>query len=113
MESQVKLLDEIMKVSDRFEKALPALTTAQSAVRSEVYRDGALPIKVKWLIGLGIAIKAGCVPCILARTRRALEAGATRDEILEVCSVAIAMGGTICTSESLRVIQFLDELGVK
>lgn len=113
MESQVKLLDEIMEVNDRFEKALPALATVQSAVKSEVYRGGALPLKVKWLIGLGIAIKTGCVPCILLRTRRALESGATRDEILEVCSVAIAMGGSICTSESLRVMQFLDELEVK
>jgi AhpD family alkylhydroperoxidase len=112
MEKQVKLFDEIMELNDRFEKSLPALTAAQHAVQNEVYQDGALPAKVKWLIGLGIAIKEGCVACILTRTRRAIEAGASRNEILEVCSVAIAMGGTICTSEALRVIQLLDEMDI-
>lgn len=113
MESQLKLYDEIMEVNDEFEKALPGLTTAQNAVRDEAYKDGALSRKIKWLIGLGIAIRAGCVTCILSRTKRAVESGATRNEILETCSVAVAMGGTICTSESLRVIKLLDEMGMQ
>jgi len=42
---------------------------------------------------------------------RALEAGATKDEILETISVNVAMSGTTGIAESLRVLKLLDELG--
>jgi alkylhydroperoxidase/carboxymuconolactone decarboxylase family protein YurZ len=42
---------------------------------------------------------------------RALEAGASKEEILETISVNMAMSGTTGTAESLRVIKLLDELG--
>jgi alkylhydroperoxidase/carboxymuconolactone decarboxylase family protein YurZ len=42
---------------------------------------------------------------------RALEAGATKEEILETISVNMAMSGTTGIAESLRVLKLLDELG--
>jgi len=41
----------------------------------------------------------------------ALDAGATKEEILETLAVEIAMTGTTGIAWSLRVIQLLDELG--
>lgn len=111
MESQLELNDERMKLFDKYGQALPALKVAQDAVRAEVYKDGALSVKVKRLMSLGIALRAGCTNCILAQTMRALEAGATKDEILETTSVEVAMSGTTGVAESLRVIKLLDELG--
>ena len=52
-----------------------------------------------------------CVYCIVAKTMRALEAGATKEEILETISVNVAMSGTTGIAESLRVLKLLDELG--
>ena len=49
--------------------------------------------------------------CILAQTEKAVDEGATKDEILETLQVLVAMGGTTGIAESLRVIKFLDELG--
>jgi len=111
MESQLELNDERMKLFDKYGQALPALKVAQDSVRAEVYKDGALSVKVKRLMSLGIALRAGCTNCILAQTMRALEAGATKDEILETTSVEVAMSGTTGVAESLRVIKLLDELG--
>ena len=111
MEKQVELNDERMKLLARFKEVLPDLMVPESAVSDEVYKDGALAAKAKRLIALGIALRAGCTNCVLAQTMRALEAGASRDEILETISVVVVMSGTTGIAESLRVLKLLDELG--
>ena len=73
--------------------------------------EGALTTKQKELIALGIALRAGCEHCIVGHTIGLLDAGVTKDEILETISVAIAMSGTTGMGESLRVLKILDEHG--
>ncbi|MDD2401750.1 MAG: carboxymuconolactone decarboxylase family protein [Clostridia bacterium] len=58
-----------------------------------VYKDGALDPKTKELISVGIAVYNRCLYCIVYHTYKALEAGATRDEILESAMVSVAFGG--------------------
>jgi len=111
MESQLELNDEILELWGRLKGTLPDLVAAEVAVGDEVYKDGALSLKTKRLIALGIALRAGCTGCIVRQTMRALEAGATREEFLEAISVVAAMSGTTGMAESLRVIKLLDELG--
>jgi len=111
MESQIEANDERMKLLGKFRQALPDLIVPEVAVLDVVYKDGALSSKVKRLMSLGIALRAGCTNCTLGQTMGALEAGATRDEILETLSVVVSMGGTLGVAESLRVIKLLDELG--
>ena len=111
MESQIELNNERIKLLDKFKQALPDLMVPESAVWDVVYKDGALSNKVKRLIALGIALRAGCTNCILSQTTRALEAGATKDELLETISVEVAMSGTTGIAESLRVLKLLDESG--
>jgi len=111
MESQVKLNEERVKLLDKFKKTFPELMVPESAKWEVAYKEGALSTKVKRLIALGIALRAGCTNCILGQTMRSLEAGATKDEILETMSVQLVMSGTTGIAESLRVIKLLDELG--
>jgi len=111
MESQVEINNERKQLLEKFGQALPDVMNAEAGLSNEVYKDGALSTKVKRLIAMGIALRAGCTNCILAQTERALDAGATKDEILETLAVEIAMSGTTGVAESLRVIKFLEELG--
>ncbi len=111
MESQVKLNEDRSKLLDKFKGIFSELMVHESAKWDVVYRDGALSTKTKRLIALGIALRACCTNCILAQTMQALEAGATKEEILETVSVNLAMSGTTGIAESLRVINLLDELG--
>ena len=60
----------------------------------EVYRDGALDSKTKRLMALAVAVVDNCEGCTLAQTIYALEQGATVDEIMETCEVAMSIGGT-------------------
>ena len=79
MESQLGLMGEVIRCTDKLNKEQMQVMAAQVDFTSEVYKEGALSIKVKRLIALGIALRAGCVECIIPQTKRAVEAGATKD----------------------------------
>ena len=111
MESQLELRDGLHKQVEKCVQAMPSLMAAVRALSDEAYKDGAVSSKVKRLIALGIALSNGCTGCILAQTSQAIEAGATKDEVLEACAVAMSIGGTMAFAESLRVVKLLDELG--
>ena len=111
MESQLALNEERLKYLEALNRQLPDLMVHETAKWDEVYKEGALSTKVKRLMALGIALRARCVNCIVGQTMRSLEAGATKEEILETVSVNMAMSGTTGIAESLRVLKLLDELG--
>ena len=54
---------------------------------------GALTVREKELVAIGISVHTGCEDCIAVHTYKALEAGCTRQEILESSGVAIMLGG--------------------
>jgi len=111
MESQLDLNQERKILRDRFVELLPEISEAELDVNGVAYADGALSAKHKRMVALGIALGRGCTNCVLGQTERALEAGATKEEILEVLGVAVAIGGTMGMAESLQVIRMLEELG--
>ncbi len=55
--------------------------------------DGDLSSAVKELLAIAIAITRECDGCIVAHTRGALRAGATRQQLAEAIGVAISMNG--------------------
>jgi AhpD family alkylhydroperoxidase len=111
MESQVEVNNRRLEMLEKFKGMIPDFATAQWAVIQMAYKEGALSTKTKRLMALAVALRARCINCILGQTQLALDAGATREEILETIQVVVAMSGTTGVAESLRVIQFLDELG--
>ena len=111
MEKQLELNEERIRLFERFTQVLPEVGSAVLDMLNTVYKDNALDAKTKFLIALAVALRAGCTNCVLAQTTKALETGATKDEILETISVVVAMSGTTGTAESLRVIKLLDEMG--
>lgn len=109
---QLDLNQERLRLLERIKTLLPAAVEAELAVGSKAYADGVLGAKQKRLIALGIALSRGCTNCILGQTMRAIEVGATADEILETVGVTVAIGGTLGMAESLRVVGLLEELGM-
>jgi AhpD family alkylhydroperoxidase len=82
-----------------------------AAFRKGVYKDGALDAKTKRLIALAAGFMASCTRCIIGQTKDAVQAGATKAEIMETVAVAVVMGGTSVSAESWRVVKALEELG--
>ncbi|WP_371804928.1 carboxymuconolactone decarboxylase family protein [Candidatus Lokiarchaeum ossiferum] len=56
-------------------------------------KDGALSAKIKQIIMVSVSVAQQCEWCIVYHTRKALDYGATRDELLEACMVTGLMGG--------------------
>lgn len=74
-------------------KAQPETINGFSALHSASTKPGALNSKTKELIALAIAVADRCDGCIAFHTHDALNAGATREEIIEALGVAVLMGG--------------------
>jgi len=75
-----------------------------------IHKDGALSVKEKELVSLGISICIGCETCIVLHTRSALEAGATRREIVEVFGVATALKGSSVVGDIRKSVEVLNKL---
>ncbi len=87
-------LDEATKTAETLGKEYPRLMGPFGVLkRHTVEEDGALPSKVKRLIALALAVANGCKWCIALHVRGSLDAGATKDEIIEACFVAVLMAG--------------------
>ncbi|HKZ75874.1 MAG TPA: carboxymuconolactone decarboxylase family protein [Actinomycetota bacterium] len=77
--------------------------------------DGALPRATKELMALAIAIALHCEGCIAYHLNDALQAGATRSEVIETIGVAVMMSGgpgTVYGTEALAALQQLEDAGV-
>jgi len=69
------------------------------------FADGAVTIKTKELISVGIAAYNRCEYCIVYHVYKALEAGATREEILEAAMVAVGFGGGPSMAYSVTLLK--------
>jgi len=56
-----------------------------------VMKEGALPVKIKELIAVACTYITQCPYCISGHAKRALRAGATKQEIAEVILIAAAL----------------------
>ena len=112
MESQIEVREQTKSRWMRYRELMPGLAEAFDAMPEEAYKGGALDAKTKRLMALCAAVVQGCRGCMLAQTERALDLGASVDEILETCAVAISLGGTMGAAETTRVVQFLEEKGL-
>jgi AhpD family alkylhydroperoxidase len=76
----------------------------------KVMKDGALTAKEKELIALSIGVAVHCPPCIRSHVQKCLEAGASRQQILEAASVAVMMAGGPAYVHIPMVLDTLDDL---
>jgi len=80
---------------------------------SQAYRDGALPSKIKELLGLVASFVLRCDDCIKYHIIRCFEEGVTDQELEEALFVGLIIGGTITIPHQRRAIQAWDELKAK
>lgn len=77
----------------KMKELVPDAVNGFAGLFSKVMKDGALSVREKELVALGIAVAQRCVPCIRAHVQKCLEAGATKEQVMEAASVAVMMGG--------------------
>jgi AhpD family alkylhydroperoxidase len=73
-----------------------------------VMKEGALSVREKELIALGIGMTVRCVPCINLHVEKCITAGATPAQILEAAGVAVMMQGGPTFTHVPEVIRALE-----
>jgi AhpD family alkylhydroperoxidase len=71
---------------------------------------GALSVREKELIALGIAVAEVCMPCLNLHVEKCLHAGATAEQIHEAAGVAVMMRGGPAFTHVPEVIRALEHL---
>jgi len=84
-----KFKNDVAKMKEQ----IPDTVNGFAGLFSKVMKDGALSLREKEFVALGIGVAQRCMPCIRAHTQKCLEAGATKEQILEAASVAVMMAG--------------------
>ena len=91
-------------------KTIPDTTRAFGALGKAVKEGGVLEFKTKEFIALGIAVTQKCEACIVLHIETLIRAGATRDEIGDVLSMTIQMGGGPAMMYAAKALDCFDEL---
>ena len=92
------------------------LDPAYAAARAEVRRlsvgeEGTLSVKVKELIVIGVLASRGLQYGVEAHMRRAIDSGATKEELFEAMKAAAVPGGGVAYSVGVRALQALEQDG--
>jgi len=110
-QEKVSIFKDLSEFMEKFEEKCPDVAASFYNLHDTIVtKEGKLSIKEKEFIAIGIAVSMRCEYCIYFHTARAVESGATEEEILEAASVAIYMGGGPAFSYIKYVIDALEEL---
>lgn len=104
----------VRKMFASLEKAMPETMKGFNQLHKAAIASGALSPMTKELIMLAIGITVRCDGCIAFHVHDALEAGASREEILETIGVAILMGGgpsAVYGAEALSALEQFETVG--
>ncbi|MFC2083079.1 carboxymuconolactone decarboxylase family protein [Candidatus Bipolaricaulota bacterium] len=83
----------VKRATGQLSRHVPEEMKGFSEFMGTVLKPGALDLKTKELIALGMGLTARCKYCIGIHVEKALKAGATPEELWEVAMVAVMMGG--------------------
>ena len=74
------------------------------------YEPGALDAKSKEMLGLVASMVLRCDDCVSYHIMQCRREGVTEEELYDVFSVALTVGGSIVIPHLRRAVAFLDEL---
>ena len=90
----------------------PTIGQGFGAMYQKLMGEGALSLREKELIAIGIGMAIRCGPCIYAHVEKAVQAGATREQLLEMAGVVVTMQGGPGYVHVPELIDAMDALGV-
>lgn len=87
-----------------YAKLSPDVMRGLATIENAAAKTGHLEPKIHELIALAVAVTTRCDGCISLHTKKAVEHGATREEISEALGVAIALNAGAALTYSARVL---------
>ncbi|MBW2983998.1 carboxymuconolactone decarboxylase family protein [Candidatus Woesearchaeota archaeon] len=111
MEDMNESLREVKRSLGHLGREYPDLMKAFSGFMGAAEKEGALPHKTKELISVALSIVAKCKWCIAFHVKHALDAGSTKEEIMETCFVAALMGGGPALMYTQLAVKAIEDFG--
>ncbi len=78
---------------------------------TNAYTDGALPGRVKEMLGLVSSLVLRCDDCVRYHLEKCSEQNLSTEEIFEIFAIANLVGGTIVIPHTRRALEFWEKLG--
>lgn len=94
----------------RAKSAAPDAARGFGGLFQSVMKEGALSVREKELIALGMGLALRCDPCVMAHVQKARHAGASREQVMETAAVAVLMQGGPGYTYLPKVVEALDAL---
>ena len=86
-------LERFRKGVETLGRAMPESIEGFFTFITAAQKESVLTVREKELIAIGISLYHRCEECIVVHVVNALEAGCTREEILEAAGMAVVFGG--------------------
>lgn len=99
----------INKANAGFRKGQPDTFKGFNLIHEQAMAEGALDHKTKELVAVALSVASRCDPCIAFHVPAAMRLGATREEIMEVLSVAVMMGGGPSLMYAAHTMEVVEE----
>ena len=77
---------------------------------NQAYKDGALSVDVKEMLGLISSLVLRCDDCVKYHLGKCAELNVSTEAIYEVFAIANLVGGSICIPHTRRAAEYWDEL---
>lgn len=108
------VLKDLSPLHRQLRKSIPDVYQGFGQLHQAAFADGALPVAIKELIAVAIAVTDGCDGCIASHAQAAVRAGATRQQAAEAIGVTFLMKGGPATIYGPRAydafLEFADAL---
>ncbi len=109
-------LDLMKQVSETMEYAgqiKPGMLKSFMDFNQSVLSEGSIDVRTKELIAIATSLISNCEWCITFHTKKALDAGATKDQIIEASFVAVLMAGAPALMHMQILLRALEAFGGK
>lgn len=94
-------------------EAAPAIANGFGTMFQKLMGEGALSVREKELIAVAIGLAVRCDECVYAHVEKAVKAGATREQLIELAGVVVTMQGGPGYVHVPMLLDAIDALGVK
>lgn len=94
-------------------KLIPETASGFGTLSKAVKESGTLDLKTKEFIALAISISERCEPCIGFHIEALIRAGGTREELGDVLSMNIQMGGGPSLMYAAKALEAWDQMVIK
>jgi len=95
----------------RLEAEAPILREGFGQMVAAYYKPGAMDLREKELAAISCSVALCCVPALANHIANAVDAGATREQVIEAAAIGVEFGGGAAyTVARDHLLDFLDEV---